>query len=41
MRLSKNWLHKKAPLCKGSWHGEAMTEGLSYEMFRILSYILK
>ena len=20
---------KKAPLCKGSWHGEAVTEGLS------------
>ncbi len=25
----------KAPLCKGSWHGEAVTEGLCGEMLRI------
>ena len=33
----KSWFHRKAPLCKGRCQ---LTEGLFYEVFQILSYIL-
>ena len=26
---------REAPLCKGGWHGEAVTEGLCSKMLRI------
>jgi len=30
---SRLWDAGKAPLCKGSWHGEAVTEGLCRKAF--------
>ena len=30
---------REAPLCKGSWHGEAVTEGLCSKMLCICIYL--